>query len=119
MNTATMFRCKRCEKTQWGHVQKHSCGSCDKPQKCSCSGLLIQMTEDEVKAENERQKLESAANAKEIRENSTLPKWCLSAIAMNAYEDGHSAGQQEVDGIEASMIHDFEEAMKKELDNRS
>lgn len=114
----TMFRCKRCGKIQWSTIQKHSCGSCDKPQKCSCSGLLVQMTVDEIKDEQERQKRESAENAKEIRENSTLPKWCLSAISLRAYEDGHSSGQQEVDGIEVSMIYDFEQAMKKELDDR-
>jgi len=76
------------------------------------------MTEDEIKEENERQRQATADAAKDARENSKLPKWCLSAISYRAYEDGHSVGQQEVDGIEMGMIGDFETAMKKELDQR-
>jgi hypothetical protein len=52
-------------------------------------------------------------------DNSILPKWCLNAIASTAYADGHSGGQSEIDNIEMSLIWDFEESMKKELDKAS
>lgn len=112
---STMFRCNRCNKTRWGNVQKHSCGECEKKQKCSsCGGLLVQMTEEEIQAHHQQQKVRALAEAQEARESSILPKWCLSAISMRAYEDGHSAGEQEVAGIEVGMISEFEEAMRKE-----
>ena len=109
----TMFRCNRCKRPQWGNVQKHTCGECNKSQKCSCGGLLEPMSEQEIQEENRRQRQADALAVKEAREGSKLPDWCLSAISMRAYEEGHSAGQQECDNIEIGLIHEFEEAMSK------
>ena len=110
-----MLRCDNCGRTSWDNIERHTCGKCAKHQLCGyCSGLLIQITDKEIKDENERQRQATADAAKKAREESKLPKWCLSAIAMRAYEDGHSAGQQEVDDIEMGMISDFEIEMRKE-----
>ncbi len=111
----TMFRCDRCDRTSRGNVQKYSCGTCEKPQQCTiCGGLLIRMTDQEMKEENLRRHQVTADRAKRTREESKLPKWCLSAISLIAWENGHSAGRQEVDNIEMAMISDFEIAMRKE-----
>ena len=83
-------------------------------RKCFCGGTLVKMTEQEITDYKELSRQQSADRAKSAREESILPKWCLAAIANRAYEDGHSAGQQEVDGIESGMIGDFEEYMRKE-----
>jgi hypothetical protein len=72
------------------------------------------MTDDEIKAEIQRQRQQVANAAKEAREESKLPRWCLAAIAARAYEDGHANGQQEVDNLEIGLIDDFEAAMEKE-----
>lgn len=96
-------RCNRCKKIDKntprpkpGVVPHCSCTV----RKCHCGGILIEMTDED--------------RVKEARANSILPKWCLQAISFIAYEDGHSAGQQEVDNLESDMIGNFEASMRAE-----
>ncbi len=49
----------------------------------------------------------------EARHKSTLPQWCLQAISYEAYQQGHSAGKEEIDMIEIELIYDFQESFNK------
>jgi hypothetical protein len=69
--------------------------------------------EADRKEQWEKQKVEYARQAKEAVDNTTLPKWLVSWIQYKAYEDGHSAGQSEVDMLTFSMIHEAEDFQKK------
>ena len=109
----TMFRCNRCKNPSWHNTETYSCGKCQKALHCSCGGLLEEMTVQEIKDEQEKQRKALQETVIECRKNSKLPKWCLNAIGLRADADGHSAGQQEVNNIELGMIGDFEEAFEK------
>ena len=48
--------------------------------------------------------------------STTLPPWCIRAILSEAYDHGHSAGQDEIDNLAASMLYDFEMHLTRSKD---
>jgi len=107
------YRCTRC-KMEIGVSDRAQVFGKDGTKTCeSCHAPMAEVTKEQREAESKKQSAEVAAAAKEARENSILPPWCLRAINYEAYESGHSAGQSECDSIELGLIGAFETALRE------
>ncbi len=76
--------------------------------------MISKLDEQERQVQLERQRDEMREEAVAVVAETSLPKWCVSFIQMEAEDRGHSAGQYEVDMLTVSMIRSAEEYMRIE-----